>query len=128
MADQLLEPVGFARDRRQLPAGASGARVIGITAFDMHMEAMRDRWLFTFSLRSPDRRFAVVSFERMDPANLGEPADSELLRSRLRKMLAKNIGLMCYGLPASDNPRSVLYRNILGVDDPDRMGEDFDPR
>jgi hypothetical protein len=31
-------------------------------------------------------------------------------------------------LPASPNPRSVLYRDILGVDDLDRMTEDFNPK
>lgn len=94
----------------------------------MYMKAMRDRWRFTFSLRSRDRRVAVVSYARMDPKNLGEPADAEVLQSRLRKMVLKNIGIMYFGLPASGNPRSVLYGNILGVDDLDRMTEEFDPK
>lgn len=50
------------------------------------------------------------------------------LRSRLRKMVAKNIGIMYFGMSASDNPRSVLFRNVLGVDDLDRMTEEFDPK
>jgi len=43
-------------------------------------------------------------------------------------MVTKNIGIMYFGLPASDNPRSVLFRNILGVDDLDRMTEEFSPK
>ena len=41
---------------------------------------------------------------------------------------AKNIGIIYYGPPASPNPRSVMYCDILGVDDLDRMTEDFNPK
>jgi predicted Zn-dependent protease len=103
-------------------------RVIGITPYDMYMEAMREQWAFTFSLRSADQRLAVISYARMDPANLGDVPDTTLLRSRLRKMVTKNIGIMYFGLAVSDNPRSALFRNILGVDDLDRMTDDFSPK
>jgi predicted Zn-dependent protease len=104
------------------------ARVIGITSSDMFMEALREQWKFTFSLRSSDRRFAVVSYARMDPAYFGQPPDEHQLQGRLRKMVAKNIGIMYFGLPASDNPRSALFRNVLGLDDLDRMTEEFNPK
>lgn len=104
------------------------ARVIGITAFDMYMDSMRAQWKFAFAVRSQDRRVAVISHARMDPAALGGPSDDELLRSRLRKMVLKNVGIIYYGLRGSDNPRSVMFSNVLGVDDLDRMTEDFDPR
>lgn len=104
------------------------ARVIGITPLDMYMQAMREQWRFSFSLRSPDRRFGIVSYARMDPANLGDPPSEDLMRSRLRKMITKNIGIMYFAWPASPNPRSVMYRDILGVDDLDRMTEDVNPK
>lgn len=104
------------------------ARVIGITAFDMYMDGRRAEWKFAFAVRSPDRRVAVISHARMDPAALGGASNEELLRSRLRKMVLKNVGLMYYGLPASNNPRSVMFNNVLGVDDLDRMSEEFDPK
>jgi predicted Zn-dependent protease len=121
-ADDLILAV-----RRRYPAVArdARARVIGITSYDMNVKSMRDRWTFTFSLRSEDSHIAVVSYARMNPVNLGAPANDELLRSRLRKMLMKNIGIMYYGLPASQDPTSVLYRDILGVNDLDRVTEDF---
>ena len=103
-------------------------RVIAITPFDMYMLAMRDEWRFTFSLRSRDQRVAVVSYARMDPAKLGQVQDATLLESRLRKMISKNIGIIYYGLPTSLDPRSAMFGNILGVDDLDRMTEDFNPR
>jgi hypothetical protein len=64
----------------------------------------------------------------MDPANLGTTPDEELLRSRLRKMMVKNIGIMCYGLPVSRDPKSVLYGNVLSLGDLDYMSEFFEPR
>jgi len=125
VADRLIQAVRF---RNVTRARNPQTRVIGITPFDMYMESMRDQWSFTFSMRSPDNRFAVVSYARMDPVNLGDAPNDALLRSRLRKMVTKNVGIMYFGLPFSDNPKSALYRNILGVDDLDRMTEDFDPK
>ena len=125
VADRVIQAIRF---RHPTLAKNSRTRIIGITSLDMYMEAMRAEWSFTFSLRSRDQRMAVVSYARMDPANLGDPPDDQLLMTRLRKMIAKNVGIIVYGLPPSRNPRSVLYGNILGVDDLDRMTEEFDPR
>jgi hypothetical protein len=36
-------------------------------------------------------------------------------------MVTKNIGVMHYKLP----PRSVMFRSILGLEELDRIGEDF---
>jgi hypothetical protein len=44
---------------------------------------------------------------------------------RLQKMVTKSIGLMYFGLPLSDDPGSVMYRNVLGPRDLDQMSEDF---
>jgi predicted Zn-dependent protease len=123
VADEVIAAVRFryaslARDPR--------VRVIGITPHDMYLKA-RD-WAFAFSLRGNEERFAVVSYARMDPVNFGGRADEELLMSRLRKMVAKNIGIMFYGLPVSGNPRSVLYGDIGGLDELDGMSEYFVPR
>lgn len=125
VADELIAAV-----RRRYPALArdNRARVIGVTPGDMYMEAMAARWRFAFSLRSPDNHFAVVSYARMNPVSLGEFPDDERLRARLRKMVTKNIGIMCYGLPLSRDPRSVLYGDIGGIDELDQMSEYFQPR
>jgi hypothetical protein len=40
-------------------------------------------------------------------------------------MVTRDIGLMYFGLAPNDDPASVLYRNLGGVDDLDRMGEDL---
>ena len=125
VADGLIDTVR----RRYAPlARDPGARVIGITQRDMYILSMQKQWTFAFSLRGKDRRFAVVSYARMDPVAFKQPPNEELLRSRLRKMVMKNIGVMYYELPLSNDPRSVMYRNILGLDDLDRVTEQFAPK
>jgi hypothetical protein len=63
----------------------------------------------------------------MDPVNYGDAADRELLEARLRKMVAKNIGVLYLRLPLNSNPRSLLYDRVLGPDDLDRMTKEFKP-
>ena len=99
--------------------------VIAVTSYDMYMR--EQNWAFTFSLRDQGDHSAVVSYARMDPAFFGNARDEKLLQSRLRKMVTKNIGVLCYGLPLSGDPRSVLYGNIGGTDELDVITEDFAP-
>jgi predicted Zn-dependent protease len=101
------------------------ARIIAVTPVDMYIRT--ENWGFTFSLRDDNDRVAVVSFARMSPEMFGNTPDQELLQSRLRKMVTKNIGIMCYGFPLSENHRSVLYGSIGGVDELDLMTEEFNP-
>jgi predicted Zn-dependent protease len=94
------------------------AILIGLTSEDMYI-AQYD-WQFAFNWRQ-EGRYAVVSNARM---SLGNPsADQE--HSRLRKMVTKNIGIMYYKLPPSNDSRSVLYKDIGGISELDYMGEDF---
>ena len=115
MAEALVEAL-----RTTTIAGADPRAVlIGLTDEDLFF-AGRPEWRYTFGVRSAGT-LAVVSSSRM--ATLGSSA--ELEGSRLRKMVTKDLGLLYYGLPLSDDPRSVLYSNVLGPDDLDRMSEDF---
>ena len=56
---------------------------------------------------------------------IGEPSDLNLSGTRLRKMVTKDIGILYYGLPQSQNPSSVLYNGIMGIEELDQVGEDF---
>ncbi len=107
--------------RRGHPQTASDlqAIMIGFTEEDMYIQ--RYNWRFAFTFRQ-ENRFAVVSTGRM---SLGAVGNSELAEIRLRKMATKNIGLLYFRLPPSDNPRSVLYRNVGGIRELDYMGEEF---
>ena len=101
-------------------AADRGAVVIAITDRDLYIVARPD-WVWAFGLRSDDQRWAVVSTYAME---LGEP-DPARVETRLRRMVGKNVGLMYFGLQPSDDPRSLVYRSIVGVGDLDRMGDEF---
>lgn len=96
--------------------------VIGLTPADIYIRSYD--WDFAFNLRM-ENRLAVVSMARMDPVNFGLPANEVLLNTRLRKMVTKNLGVLYFRKSLSKNPQSVLYNNVLGVEELDAMGEDF---
>ena len=97
-----------------------GAILIGLTGEDMYISQYS--WRFTFSWRQ-EGRYAVVSDARMSIRSRGVSAETVLIR--LRKMVTKNIGILYYRLPQSDDPRSVLYKNVGGIEELDYMGEEF---
>jgi predicted Zn-dependent protease len=117
VAENLIESM-----RSSYPAVArdSDAVLIGLTSEDLYIRDRPD-WKWAFGLRLEDR-FGVVSTARMQGAFAF--AD-EIEMVRLRKMVTRDIGLMYYGLPVSDSPRSVLFRDIDGVGDLDSLSEDF---
>jgi hypothetical protein len=39
--------------------------------------------------------------------------------------VTKDIGIFYFGLPQSSNPKSVLYNQIMGIEELDNVGEDF---
>jgi predicted Zn-dependent protease len=132
-----LEPVVMDERRRQLiaeelinlmkrryPEHARSPQsiLIGITEGDMYIREVD--WRFAFAYRQSER-FAVVSSARMDPVNFGFLPEEELLQTRLRKMLSKNIGILYYKLPQKSDRKSVMFGPIMGIDDLDSIGEDF---
>jgi predicted Zn-dependent protease len=119
IAEELISLV-----KHRLPdvAGDPHAFVIGLIAYDLYIRGYSWQWAFSYR---QDQRFAVVSIARMDPLNWGEPDNRDQLRTRLRKMVSKNLGIMYYGLPQSTSRSSVLYGPIVGLDDLDRVAEDF---
>ena len=108
-------------EHRQL-AGTGKVTVIGVTDHDMLTKAI-PKWAFAFSVRNES--VAVVSTFRMNPRNLGAGMNDAVLQSRLRKMVAKNVGLLLYNLPASSDPHSLLFDGIAGVEELDFIDERF---
>lgn len=97
--------------------------VIAITDRDMYIPAYG--WRYAFSYRSNDR-LAVVSTARMERGCLGLfAANEERQRTRLRKMMGKNLGVLYFGLPLSEDPRSLMYANVGGPQELDVMSEIF---
>jgi len=99
------------------------AVLIGITTQDMYPR--EENWQFCFGWRVPGKRAAVVSTARMDIHYPGEPGFEATVTKRLRKMVTKDIGILYYRKAVSDNPKSVLYNGILGIQELNQVGEDF---
>lgn len=98
------------------------AILIGLTSEDMYIAKFD--WRFSFSFREQGK-YAVVSSGRMNLPIRDKPVSEELKRTRLRKMVTKNVGILYYHRAQSDDPRSVLYHNVGGIEELDYMGEEF---
>ena len=119
IAEELIELIE--RENRQVSSDRSVV-LIGLTSKDMYVK--KYSWRFAFGYRSGGR-FAVISTARMDPVNLGDPVNDDLMRTRLRKMVTKEIAILYYGMQQTSDPNSVLYNKILGIEELDRIGEDL---
>jgi hypothetical protein len=94
--------------------------VIGVLPMDMYVRGIPD-WRWAFGNRA-DGHLAVVSTARMHAKGF---FGASIAASRLRKMVTRDIGVLYFGLPLSNDAHSVLYSEILSVPDLDRLGEDF---
>jgi predicted Zn-dependent protease len=99
------------------------ALLIGLTTADIYPGSVN--WRYTFTWRTNALHTAVVSSARMDLHYAGEPVDGSDRETRVRKMVTKDIALLYYGKSPSNNPHSVLYNQIGGIEDLDKVGEDF---
>jgi predicted Zn-dependent protease len=97
--------------------------LIGFTSEDIYPTSQN--WQFAFGWRQTSLGAAVVSTARMSLHYAEEPSDDNFAETRLRKMVTKDIGILYYGLDPSRNPRSVLYSQILGIEELDQVGEEF---
>lgn len=111
--------------RNSFPALARDPKaiLIGLTPVDIYPGSMN--WRFAFGWRIAGARAAVVSSARMNLYYAGEPLPQSSPAIRLRKMVVKDIGILYYGLSQSQNPKSVLYQGIMGIQELDAVGEDF---
>jgi len=96
------------------------AVMIGLTPLDLYDATSHFRYLFGLKGDAAYPK-AVLSTVRMNPTFYSEPPDQNLYQERVTKLLSKYIGLLYYDLPSSDDPASLMFNNILGPDDLDRM-------
>jgi predicted Zn-dependent protease len=97
------------------------AIVIGLTPVDMYTEV--EDWRFAFWTSNIGINKSAVSSFRMDPETFGLDTDDDLLFTRVRKVITHIIGSLYFDLPDSSDPQSVMYNNVLSLDDLDRIGE-----
>ena len=114
--------IALIREKYPYLAADANAIIIGLTREDIYIRQYD--WKFAFNFRQ-DGRLAVISMARMDPVNFGLHPDEQLLNTRLRKMVTKNIGVLYFQKPLNNNPRSVLYSNVMGLEELDAMSEEF---
>jgi predicted Zn-dependent protease len=112
IAERVLDAVSL----RYTQAADPAAVVIALTDHDLYIAA--STWKYAYGLRIKGH-LAVVSTAHLSDGLLGDRT------RRLQKMITKNIGLLYFGLQQSDDPKSVLYRDVGGPMDLDRMSEDF---
>jgi YD repeat-containing protein len=110
--------------RRHLPrlAKDKSAFLVGITDEDMHIRDFN--WNFAFMAYEPLLRAGVVSSARFIPHPLA--GNEALLRARIRKMVSRTMGVVVFGLPRSDDPSSVMYRDLYGSATADLMSDNFE--
>jgi predicted Zn-dependent protease len=89
---------------------------IGFIPQDMYAKDQNSRFAYNFI----DDGYGVVS-----DARLATFADEHVQEARLRKVVSRTIGTLYYKLSPSEDSRSVLYKNLRGPDDLDRMSEEF---
>ena len=116
------EAVALLKSKNPNLVADPNAIVIGLTDQDMYIRKFE--WQYAFSYWT-QVRFCVVSSARLNPANLGGSPNDVLTETRLRKMVLNKIGILYYLYPTNYDPKSVMYEEINGVEDLDKMGEDF---
>jgi predicted Zn-dependent protease len=104
-------------------AGNSSAILIGITAYDIYPRQYG--WRFVFGWREGQRNAAVASTARLGLHYYGEPPDEATPLKRLHKVITKDLGILLFGKSPSNNPRSVLYDGIGGIQELDGVSDDF---
>ena len=130
--NQIVAERVIASLRQRYPRHArNDAVVIGITTADMYIA--RVPWRFAFGYRpggDSGRRVAVISTARMTPEFYNHHRNDSLVIERLRKMVVRYLGVLYYQLPFNNDRESVLYKDLLGLDELDTMGEvlPFGPR
>jgi predicted Zn-dependent protease len=100
--------------------GDRNVLLIGLTSIDIYTPEMPNwRWFFGYL----DGNTAVISLFRMDPPNWGQRRDDGLRNKRVRTLMNKYVALGHYKLRLNDDPRSVLFQRIGGLDALDAIDE-----
>jgi uncharacterized RDD family membrane protein YckC/predicted Zn-dependent protease len=104
--------------------GLGTATVIGVTSYDIASRQV-PTYRFMYSARDTTLRLVLVSTARLEPVAWGEAPDEDLRMSRVRKIVAREVGLMYYALPHSDDPRSVLQLTLSPLERLDAVDEEL---
>jgi YD repeat-containing protein len=133
---QVVAEMAVTTMRNALPdlADDPSAVLIGVTSRDMYIRAYD--WAYATNWR--ERRFAVISTARLQPfADLGRwnrqllsylllaNWNVELVRSRLQKLLTKNLYVLAFNLPLSNDWTSLVGAGVRTGAQVDWMGSEI---
>lgn len=96
--------------------------LIGVTSGDMFIQSYD--WRYAINYRE-DGRFAVVSTARLLPSWFFQKWNHALVLSRLKKMLTKNVYLLCFDVPLSGDPTSAVSGSVMSPGEVDYMSEEI---
>ncbi len=94
--------------------------LIGVTSRDMTTPSLGETYAENFR---QDGRFAMISCSLLHPSGLSKASNPEWFRSRLQKLVGKNIALLYFDLPLSSDPTSLLAYGTHSAIDWDRESE-----
>jgi YD repeat-containing protein len=100
-------------------ARAADSIIIILTDEDIYPRSLGWKWTYSFHT---GYKFAVVSSRRNDPAfwNSSKPHDAAEQLAGMKQMLTKYVAMLCFHLPPSFDPTSVMYQPLTpngGSDD-----------
>jgi YD repeat-containing protein len=95
-----------------------GAILVGVTSRDMTIVSFH--WSYAENYRHGDR-FGMVSSARYQPFPLLGKWNPEWRVSRLQKMLTKNVVMLYFDLPLSNDETSLLSGGVVSANDVDAM-------
>jgi YD repeat-containing protein len=94
--------------------------LIGVTAGDMFIESYD--WNYAINYRE-DGRHGVVSTARLEPIAFFQKWNRALAISRLQKMITKNVYLLCFDVPLSNDYTSAVSGGVMSPAEVDYMSD-----
>src|SRR5690242_5303819 len=98
------------------------AILIGLTTADMYIRSFD--WRYAINYRD-DGRFGVVSMARLTPQRWVRRWNRALEPSRVKKMITKNVYLLCFDVPLSNDSTSAVNGAVSSPEDVDTMSDDL---
>gem|GEM_PF-4512451 len=123
VAEDVVKAIAF-----RFPKMRAGRPQIYIALTNRDIFIRKFSWQYAFAYRDEGLGVAVISIDRMwfdYRRGFSHPVSREVMRSRLYKMMTKQVGVLYFGLPLSNNPRNVMFDAVGGPQELDVMGDDF---
>ncbi|MFM9916646.1 MAG: hypothetical protein ACKVOX_12615 [Rhizobacter sp.] len=99
----------------------ANARTYFIVLTDKDINSRTQNFRFQFSMHSPMARTSVLSIARLGYMTDGTLAPSDVVASRVQKMLMRIVGEMRQGWKRSAEPTDLMFAPVMSVEDIDRM-------